>query len=97
VQLIPYYWFLPTGIYHANQALSKYQDRPPQYRAGARFQALEILGQLQFKQGKYDEAKKSLNQALEAYQEIPAYNDLVKNRWDKQVRETLDKIDKKDR
>jgi len=85
--------FLDTGVYHAKQALNKYQDRPPQYRAGARFQALAILGQLQFKQGKYQEAKKSLSQALETYQEVPVYNSLVKNRWDKKVRETLDKIE----
>ncbi|MGA1195885.1 MAG: sigma-70 family RNA polymerase sigma factor [Candidatus Latescibacterota bacterium] len=84
--------FLDTGVYHAKQASNKYQDRPPQYRAGTRFQALAILGQLQFKQGKYHEAKKSLSQALEAYQEIPVYNSLVKNRWDKKIRETLDKI-----
>lgn len=85
--------FLDTGVYHAKQALNKYQDRPPQYRAGTRFQALAILGQLQFKQGKYGEANKSLDQALEVYQEIPVYNDLVKNGWDKSVRETLAKVE----
>lgn len=87
--------FLSTGVYHANQALHKYRDRPPQYRTGARFQALGILGKLQFKQGKYNEAKKTLNEALEVYQEIPAYSDLVNNRWDKSLREALEKIEER--
>lgn len=84
--------YLDTGVYHAKQGLNKYQDRPPQYRAGTRFQALAILGKLQFKQDKYGEAKKTLNQALEAFQEIPVYNNLVRNGWDKSVREMLAKI-----
>ena len=84
--------FLDTGVYHAKQALNKYQDSPPQYRAGTRFQALALLGKLQFKQGKYSEAKESLTQALEVYQEIPVYNNLVRNGWDKSVREMLDQM-----